>query len=824
MSKQRIISILLTLCVAFSMFTCIIPASNVQAASTGTVVNCYSYVNVRKEPSNQSASLGTIKLGAVVNVLDTVPASTQDKSGYATWYKISFSQNGTNTTGYVATYYINKDAENVQTDAAFESSIAQFPDSYKVKLRSIHAAYPNWKFVPVFTNVDWTDALNMETALGKSLVETSTDRSWKSLAAGAYDPATDTFTIVDAPRWVNASRAIVAYYMDPRNSLNESSIFQFLDLDYPVDDAVTSTTIDQMLANTFMSSANGPYGFIDETERTYAEMFAIAGNMNNINPLFLATKVLQECGSRGSTSSDGATGYYNLYNIGAYSSVYSASMLGLQFAQNGNGEQEFNERYMIPWTTPGLSIVGGSKWICNNYVHNGQNTIYFMRFNFNPQSSNKAGTHQYMTATQSSVAEASRIHAAYVRSGAINGAITFQIPVFNNMPDSACPLPTSENAAYEFVENAYKLVLGRTPSSEEVIAWSNQLTNKAEAVDVLAGLVFSDEASRLNLSDSDFINRINKLLTGADASESTLNSMLELINAGYSRKYIYSRIANSNATVMNINLYGLIPGTYQSDSESDTQLGLVQFVNMLYVNFLGRQPDIAGRDSWVLAIRNGQSGPQAAADFFNSSEYLEKNISNEAFVTQLYQTCLGRNPDTNGFNSWVGLLDRQYSRDHALAGFVNSNEFKSICTQYGVSTTNYTAKGPEYAFHPNRDRIGQFVTFLYTSTLGREPDEAGRNDWISAIADRGVPGDEAAYGFVFSDELIARGLSNEDFVTMLYGAFLGRTPDQAGFDAWVARLNEGVSRREVFDGFVYSTEFVNKCIYAGFKPYASYKL
>lgn len=823
MLKQRIISFLLIFATVFAMTGFIMPAVEVSASTKATVVNCSSYVNVRKRPSTQSEAVGRALLGARIEVLDTVPAASDDKSTYATWYHITYISNGTTVEGYIASHFVDKDPEEVATDAAFEASIAGFPESYRRRLRSIHASHPTWTFTPVMTNIDWTTALNMESRYGVSLVENTCDRSWKSMASGAYDPATDTFTVVDAPRWVNASRAIIAYYMDPRNSLNESSIFQFLDLNYTVDDSISSATIDQMFVNTFMSSANGAVGYIDGTEHTYAEIFSLAGNLNNINPLFLATRVLQECGSRGSTSSNGATGYYNLYNIGAYSSTLSASMLGLQFAQYGNGEAEFNARYLIPWTTPGLSIVGGSKWICDKYVHAGQNTIYFMRFNFNPASTSAAGTHQYMTATQSAVSEASRIYSAYVRSGAVNGAINFSIPVYNNMPDS-CPLPTSENAAYEFVAGSYRLLLAREANSSEISAWSSQLVNGAEAVDILSGLVFSTEFTNKNYSDEDFIRLVYKALTGTDASSGIINEMKGLLNSGLSRKYVYAQLANRDAVVEYINLFGLIPGTYESDDPADTNLSLSSFVTIMYNRFLGRNPEQSGLDAWVAAIRNGQSGPQAAADFFNSSEYLEKNISNEAFVTQLYQTCLGREPDLEGYNQWLNLLNRHYSRDYVLAGFVNSNEFKNLCRRYNVSTANYVPRGEEYVLTPNRQLIGEFVTYLYRSTLGRDPEQAGYDSWVSQIADVGITGEEAAYGFVFSTEMNSKNLSDEDFVHMLYGAFLGREPDREGLDNWIARLNAGDSRHDVFLGFVYSPEFTDLCVRAGFKPYASYRI
>ena len=41
---------------------------------------------------------------------------------------------------------------------AFETSIKDFPDSYKSSLRALHKKYPNWKFVPYKTGIKFATA------------------------------------------------------------------------------------------------------------------------------------------------------------------------------------------------------------------------------------------------------------------------------------------------------------------------------------------------------------------------------------------------------------------------------------------------------------------------------------------------------------------------------------------------------------------------------------------------------------------------------------------------------------------------------------------
>lgn len=45
---------------------------------------------------------------------------------------------------------------------------------------------------------------------------------------------------------------------------------------------------------------------------------------------------------------------------------------------------------------------------------------------------------------------------------------------------------------------------------------------------------------------------------------------------------------------------------------------------------------------------------------------------------------LNRAPDTGGLNYWKGRLDKGASPTAVIAGFINSDEFKKICSDYGI--------------------------------------------------------------------------------------------------------------------------------------------
>ena len=64
-------------------------------------------------------------------------------------------------------------------------------------------------------------------------------------------------------------------------------------------------------------------------------------------------------------------------------------------------------------------------------------------------------------------------------------------------------------------------------------------------------------------------------------------------------------------------------------------------------------------------------------------------------------------------------------------------------------------------------------------------------------------------GFSESAEFKAKSY-NKVYVTMTYVGMLRRSPDQAGFDNWVAALDSGASGLQIIQGFLGSLEYHNR--------------
>ncbi len=375
-----------------------------------------------------------LNTGHDLTILDEVKGS----DNYV-WYHVSFLYQGAQKEGYVRSDLVTRNSASqgatvALADPAFESVIAEMPDSYKNNLRILHSKYPNWKITPVNTGLSWNDVVTAECAIGKNLTPISSIPSWKSTDPRAYNSEKEIWYGFDGGSWAAASAEIIRYYLDPRNFLDDSGIFQFETLEYA--DYQNESGTANVLAGSFMS---GSYNDADGVTRSFATTFTDAAKENGISPYHLASRCLQEQGLTGKSESVSGTvgGYenlFNFFNIGAYAANgLSAPINGLIYASGSD------EAYLRPWNTRYRSIMGAAKYISEKYVKKGQNTLYFQKFNV-INASNGIYSHQYMSNISAASSEGSRLRRAYTD---LNTELEFRIPYYKDMPEAACPKPTS---------------------------------------------------------------------------------------------------------------------------------------------------------------------------------------------------------------------------------------------------------------------------------------------------------------------------------------------------------------------------------------------
>ena len=390
-------------------------------------------VKLRKGAGTSYTSLVTIPHNTILTIEGGLVNTTDSSTGCSTgkWYKTTYS----GKTGYICSRYLEVSTTTIEipetemsqmTAEEFEAYLdgQGFPESYKVKLRALHQKHPNWIFVGIQTRDNWTVSLNNEDTVGTSLMQTSY-QGYLSTADGCYNWYTNKYTPKDGSSWYQAKRETIAYYMDPRNWLDETHIFMFEDLNY-YSAYQTEAAVKKILYSNFFSSLTVHY--------------ITAASQYNVNPLFLAALTRQEVGLEGtgcavsgtcsSTCSVDYTGYYNFYNIGATSSSMPVCN-GLAYAKQKG------------WNTKQKAIIGGASWINSGYVGTGQNTPYFQKWNTTPKA--KYGYwHQYMTNITGVVSSSSTTASSYKSMGIMDLPIVFQIPIYAGIPESTS-LPAKGN-------------------------------------------------------------------------------------------------------------------------------------------------------------------------------------------------------------------------------------------------------------------------------------------------------------------------------------------------------------------------------------------
>ncbi len=390
-----------------------------------------------------------------------------------TYYKCGITVDGTEKIGYLYAGYVR--IYNVPSgDDAFVADLRNqgFPETYIEPLRILHAQHPQWVFKADKNNLDWTAALNAESAYQVALVNYTSPTSWKSLDEIAYvyktaDNKDGGWKKLDGFHWEAANRKATAYFMDPRNFLTESEIFQFESQTYDAS-IHTLERIQSLLEGTFMEGVvpneykwrsqnvirddKGNVARIDTDEvltggtpLTYAEVFLYSAQISGVSPDMLVARVIQEMGINGTSliisgTSKTAPGHYNYYDFGTYATATTDAITnGLIYAKKED------PRYCLPWNRRWKALYGGAILIGRDYINKGQDTLYYQKFNVKPAAGGyKVYSHQYMTNIQAPSNEARTMYSACPD---LNVPLIFKIPVYNNMPTEISPFPEGNSTA-----------------------------------------------------------------------------------------------------------------------------------------------------------------------------------------------------------------------------------------------------------------------------------------------------------------------------------------------------------------------------------------
>ena len=292
--------------------------------------------------------------------------------------------NGEKKEGYIS----SRNVISYIFDESFEKEITSFTDSYKQPLRFLHALYPEWSYVPLNTSLDFNN----------------TASTFQSIS-------------------LNASR----YFLDPRNGLDAYHALMFEKLTYNPSETLQEGK--RMLEGTEMS------GIEPQSKKDWAELYRHSAEVNNISMSLLIIRAIQEqsgggLGLRGGHARNNPQGplFYNIYNIGANTSDQD----GIDFAASRN------------WDTREKAILYGSKYLSDNYITKGQDSLYLQKFDVH---NNNPGHHYYMSNIRAPYSEAKNMLKGYISNNMDHVKRILEIPIYNNMP-AYNPYPIATDIKY----------------------------------------------------------------------------------------------------------------------------------------------------------------------------------------------------------------------------------------------------------------------------------------------------------------------------------------------------------------------------------------
>ena len=291
---------------------------------------------------------------------------------------------------------------------------------YKERIADLISKHPDWNFELLYTGLTFSEVIAGERSVhGRNLVPTNYGGEWICPICGTklYDSG-----------WYCASEKAVAYYMDPRNFLNESSVFQFQDVNDYTHGVCTYEGIQSYVNGTYLQN--------------YVSAIDNACRSQNVNPYYIVSRLIQEQGRKGTsigTGMDGGDGktYYNPFNIGASGNGYDTIYANALATAKSYG-----------WDTMEKAIAGGITFCKKNWLENYQNTLYQNKFDIDTRNGSNLYEHQYMQNLMAAYSEASTMRSMYANTGKIDSGFTFIVPVYENMDANPYPIPVNNSETY----------------------------------------------------------------------------------------------------------------------------------------------------------------------------------------------------------------------------------------------------------------------------------------------------------------------------------------------------------------------------------------
>ncbi len=148
-------------------------------------------------------------------------------------------------------------------------------------------------------------------------------------------------------------------------------------------------------------------------------------------------------------------------------------------------------------------------------------------------------------------------------------------------------------------------------------------------------------------------------------------------------KVVVTDIECSNGVIHVIDTVMVPPAAKYSVSDT----GAAGFVTYLYNGLLGRNPDVDGLNKWVGGLESGAMAADTTVSGILASSEAQGMISgysDEMFIEYIYMGLFGRTPSKDEIAAWKTPLSAGASRMDVVKQITRSGEFILLSSKYGV--------------------------------------------------------------------------------------------------------------------------------------------
>jgi uncharacterized protein YkwD len=205
---------------------------------------------------------------------------------------------------------------------------------------------------------------------------------------------------------------------------------------------------------------------------------------------------------------------------------------------------------------------------------------------------------------------------------------------------------------------------------------------------------------------------------------------------------------------------GATPASAPANSTSSNTTWLTQ----TYQSLLGRSPGANDLSYWLTQMQGGMSQAAVVAAIQSSPEF--QNLDNSRWLAQVYPSIIGRAAGANDLNYWLGVLGQGTTRQQVVTEMMNSVEYR-------------------------RFDGAQWLPGIYQTLLGRAPRAGDMSYWLNVLGS-GATHEQVIAGILMSPEFGSHTNGQPaGWVDQVYQDLLGRHAGAADLTYWLGVINSG---------------------------------